>query len=387
MYTSFKLQSTLWFGSIAAATLLLACDETKNSNQGDTTQSTTPIPSFPKNGIPDPVGTSGKPTEQTTRSAPATTTPEGGASTTTALDTRNRTTTQNPTTTDVSSTSSTSSSSKETTSESPLEPGEARFVDLAHFIMQKFDDGSVRKCLKYEHQRYRGVHQFARLGNDRFADPKAHNGRGNQTRNVYFVFDTSMLEKARKAHIEFYLMASNKDNAGAGDFVSIDAEETVVIHSIDRYSPNDLINAAFGDSEKRRAKNEDMFNDLQDGTLYGSFAMSLSLLAESEISPAPTNPVADMDCSESNSHRTCGRWIRIELNDAAVKDINESKGQWAMGWSLGTRDYFDFTEEDARKRFGDRAPLFFTTRLFFGAYIDKSFGGTRRPKPRLITSP
>lgn len=257
-------------------------------------------------------------------------------------------------------------------------------MDLGHYLLAQYDDGEVRFCYKYSHPQNPAHHQLSRVGNQRYPGPIPYGRPGNLTRNVYMVFDTSKIRNAQRAHIEFYVLAANAATNFTGDWYNggPDTQERIHMHAIDRFTGQQVLDAPFRD-EANNERDLDIFRDLEDGPSYGSFEMSAKEVAVDKISPAPTNPVADMDCSDANRRlRTCGRWLRIELNQDAIKDINKSQGTWALGWSLGTRDYFKASQEDFKAR--GLTGISVETRVLWGGYIDVAFANTQRPKPRLI---
>lgn len=370
---------------------LAACSQTES--KADEELKNGKIPRFPDNGVPKSIPKSGPTTGNKgtpTSSEPNLTKESPSFPTTTASETSSSADTSKESLTQDSSTSS-ENTSETTSTEIDEVPAEYPFVDLGMFVLDLADSGVVRGAVKYKHPG-EDCHQFSRLSNNRFPtkDP-IYNDRGNRIRNFYLAFNTRGLngQEVTRAEIEFYMFAPNDASAGAGGYSSRDDSETVHIKAIDRYTAQEMIEAVFGkpknvDQEKRKKRIADMAMDLEDGELLGEITVSPETISVTNISPAPTNPSPGMDCSEKNrAKRTCGTWITIELNEAGLKSLRESKGLWATGWSIGSRNYFTATEEDLRKLGVDPAAGLHT-RVFWGGYIDCTFNKTRRPKPRLI---
>lgn len=353
------------------------------SQQRDGQGVTNPVPRFPAAGITgstQPTGagpggstqsTSAEPGPGGQQSSPVQTTDDKGAAGNTGTTSGN----------DTSELPKTSSAPKGTTTQAPdpkpeprpkPKPGKAAFVDWGLFRIASKDDGSYFNTAK--RRTPKNEHQLTRLGHERI--PPAFGGFGLLiTRRTYGIFDVSQVHDATGARLEYYVFASSLKSAGSGGYSSPDPSETVEIRSLDRFTPQEIINAPFGQSANH-SLDPKISDDLADGRLYGRFEISPAFLAVDKISPGPTATPGRSDCSDENE-RACGRWLTIPLTAEAVKDINESDDLWAMGWNMVSVDHT--TGDERIQEF-----------LFFGAHMDTSPINTGllpdyiKPKPRLI---
>lgn len=254
------------------------------------------------------------------------------------------------------------------------QPGEVAFVDWTMFFVAKIDDGTVERSGRRETPA--GEHQLTRLGYERVLGYEGKNG--SITRNTCAIFDVSQVSNAVGAKLELYLFAPSLLSVNYGDYKSPDPEEIVEIHSLDRFTPEEILDAPFQDIANHEL-DPLIVEDLQDGRLYGSFTMRPSMLAVDKISPSPTAIERHSKCEDESatSQRACGRWLTIELSPEAVADINAGKGLWAMGFHMSS-----ITHANATKHTREF--------LFFGPHFDTYEGHENlmpshiRPKPRLI---
>lgn len=386
---------------LVSNTLLSACSSNTDGHQDTQDSGTAPIPRFPPGGVPGAADqstqASGSQGTSQTEPGPA---PGDQSSSTGSEASQENLPTGSPTTSSTASQSSTSSSTSASTSQSTsslstssqstssptsssqatssqtqpeAKPTQAPFVDWGGFRVAMEDDGEIIQSAKSITPD--DEHQITRLGHERISSPGL--GTGVIIRRTYGIFDVSQIQDAVSAKIEYYVFASSAASAGAGGYTSPDPSETVEIHALDQFTPQELLDAPFGD-ESNHSLDPKIAQDLADGPLYGSFELSPQFLAVDKLSPGPTATPERSDCSDKKS-RACGRWLTIPLTPKAVQDINASQGLWGMGWNLVSIDHAKATR---------RVKEF----LFFGPHMDTSPRKTRllpdyvKPKPRLVLS-
>lgn len=375
------MRSALYLAT--ACVLISACSSSSDRIQDPSGEDVVhPIPRFPAGGLPSTeVSSTGLPSKE---QGPASTTGElDPASTQSTPDNQpSWTHTKLPTgqssaagTSDSAAPTSSSPEATDTTKDSTQpqpKSGEAVFVDWGLFNVSIEDSGEYYASKK--RQTPAGEHQITRLGNDRIVT--AGVGTGNIIRRTYGIFDVREVREATGATLEFYIFASSAKSNGAGGYTSPDASETVEIHSLDRFTPQEIIDAPFN-QDQNHSLDVKIFEDLADGRLYGSFTISAETVSVDNISPGPTATPKRSDCHDVKE-RACGRWLRIPLSAKAVQDINLSDGLWAMGWSLASVTH-------AKSKSGG-----IYERLFFGAHMDTSPSHDKllpdyiKPKPRLV---
>lgn len=269
---------------------------------------------------------------------------------------------------------SSSTRSEDDSSSAPLVRVQAPYVDAAYIKLLRYDDGEVRESFKWESPR--GEHQYVKVGNIRMAD---FLGRaGNISRTSYVVFDVSKIRNAQRAQIRFYLFASSKKLGGYGGYESLDNEEFAEIRSVDRFTPQALIDAPFNQKQDH-SLDLPLFEDLADGKLYARRRFHAAELHPEHLEPAPGATGERRDCTDEKN-RACGRWVTFTLTQEALEDINQSKGLWATGWSLGSITHAN-RELGADK--GGNGP--FREWLFTGGYIDLNIlPDFKAPAPQLI---
>lgn len=359
---------------------LSACSGQDDVSQDAPAKGASPIPRFPATGVPG-VGpdTSGVPTTPgdqtgeispdgvpTAKKHPSTTTDSSKSSV--PSNTSSLPSSKETPTTSGSVTSTDASSS----SQPKPEPGQATFVDWGVFRISFNDEGELEQSLK--RITGAGEHQMTRLGHERLYAPQL-GLVGVNIRRTYGIFDVSQVHNAIAAKLEFYVFASSAKSAGSGGYSSPDPSETVEIHALEQFTPQQILDAPFGQTFNH-SLDPKIAQDLADGRLYARFELTPEFLAVDKLTPAPTATPRRSECSDE-IERACGRWLTIPLTQEAVKDINESKGLWGMGWNLTSIDHVS----------GDQPVREF---LFFGAHFDTSPSHETllpdyiKPKPRLI---
>lgn len=377
------LQTSTVFLSIGLVLTSTSCKDSGQAPSNASDLPNAPIPRFPEQGLPDSTAAT------TAELGP--TFPQKESSGTTTLDTQTGLTTTTTTTTSTTSTSSPVQSSApgpETTSApkpdpssdpgpspdtgpEPAPPKQAPFVDWGGFRVARFDDGEIYESAKVKTPN--NEHQVTRLGYERVVSDVL--GTGAIIRRTYAIFDVSQVRGAVAAKIEFFTFASSRASNSYGGYSSPDPSETVELHSLDRFTPQQLLDAPF-EQKQNHTLDPKISEDLADGDLYARFEISPEFLAEDKLRPAPTATPKRSDCSNTQE-RACGRWLTIPLTAKAVQDINQSSSQWGMGWNLTSIDHAN--SDSPTREF-----------LFFGAHMDTSPNHKAllpdyvKPKPRLV---
>lgn len=372
--------SSTLLATLTSLALVPACADKDNSQQSDDQGVENPIPRFPPVGLPgSTTGSTAEPGPDNPLPNPADPLPNPGQ---TNNSKEHPTTAESGTEGQTQQVPGSSPSTQDQTTQGPEpkpeprprpkpKPGEAAFVDWGLFKVATLDAEGLFRSKK--RQTTANEHMMTRLGHERVVNDVV--GIGVITRRTYGVFDVSQVHDAVGAKLEYYIFATSLAAAGTGGYSSPDPSETVEIHSLDRFSPQEIMDAPF---EQAFNHSLDPFisDDLADGKLYGRFEISPAFLDIDKISPGPTATPARSDCSNA-AERACGRWITIPLTDAAVKDINASEGLWGMGWNM-----VSVTHSKSKTSVREF--------LFFGAHMDTSPSKTSllpdyiKPIPRLI---
>lgn len=365
---------------LASLSLIEACSQKAGSPEKHADQGAqTPIPRFPAAGLPSAGQSStGELTPEVTQPGSAATT----GSIVTSGDLSTRSTTSNPSNLTSKAQDTTGTSGPEPGPEPQPEqpepepqpqpePGQARFVDWGVFRIGMTDTGEFVQTAK--RRTPANEHQMTRLGHERM--PNFMGQDGVVIRRSYGIFDVREVHNAVSAKLEYYVFASSLASAGAGGYSSPDPSETIEIHALDRFTPQQIIDAPF-EQNSNHSLDPVIAEDLADGKLYARFEMTPELLAVKELSPTPTATPGRSDC-EDTAMRACGRWLTIPLSADAVQDINQSKGLWGMGWNLTS-----VTHAKSSKNVREF--------VFFGAHMDTSPSQEAlvpdyiKPKPRLV---
>lgn len=371
------------------ALVLAGC---KDSSQGSSTNaavSTAPIPRFPVQGLPS--GTSAELPQTTTNTTTGTPSqPEPGEQPTqepgvesSSATTKNETTSESPDTSDQGSGSASTtgevpgdtSSNDAPTDDSTTPPAQAPYVDAAYIKIAKDLDGKIGKSFKWQSPRNEG--EYIRLG---YRSALYGGERIVLERRSYLIFDVRKVQSAKKAYIEIFVFASSLATNNYGGYTSEDPFEVVEIRSISRYTPEEIIKAPYN-QDRIHTFDVGLFNELGQGTLYARRKITPDFLDEKKLRPTPTATQGHRDC-EDTLYRACGRWLRFELTQDAVADINKSQGLWATGWSMPSVNHDASKEPVGSKR--DVIEW-----LFVGGFIDLSpsngnYPTYLGPKPKLI---
>lgn len=277
------------------------------------------------------------------------------------------------------SSAGTSSTETSVTSDEPLEPGRARYIDAAYVRVSRFDDGSLHESFKFESPHKE--HEYVRVGNRRVTNMTGL-GSGNIERRSYLIFDVSDFQNAVSARIELFVFASSEVTNNHGGYESPDPEETVAIRAVDNFSPQDIINSSFNQNSLHKF-DVPLFEDLGDGALYGQRAFNAQTFAVEKLIPTRTASPRRSNCADM-VQRACGRWVSFELTEQAIQAINETRGLWATGWSMSTISHHKSPANEDPSKMGVLDEWLFVGGFFDlhsskGAYPD--YIG---PKPRLF---
>lgn len=261
-------------------------------------------------------------------------------------------------------------------------PGEASYVDAAYVKIVRLDDGEIMQSFKW--QSPQEEHQYVRLGNRRVTNYMGGDS-GNMVRNSYIIFDVSQVKDAKRAQIEVFMFARSNATNGFGGFDSPDPEERVEIHAVERYTPQQILDAPFNDLQDH-SFDLGLFEDLQDGQLYGSGVFRPEVFNVEHLVPTPTATGEHRNCADDR-RRACGRWYTFELNQAAVQAINQSSKYWATGWTLAT-----ITHDKSPASKNPLESSVIDEWLFVGGFFDlnptkDSYPDYLGPTPRLIIDP
>jgi len=188
-----------------------------------------------------------------------------------------------------------------------------------------------------------GSHEGILMGNERFDITV---GEVHQlfdiSRRIYFAYDLSdITDTVTAAKLRIWGWAPNQDGIMQGVYRSLDPSETLTMFKIDNHTASEIIEAPFMDTD-----NHDLdfpiWQDLGDGTAYGSIDITNADTINPGLIPSSHPNANTTDCSGNvplPADRACGRWIEIDLNAAALADINATTGDWITGGALTSIDY------------------------------------------------
>lgn len=207
-------------------------------------------------------------------------------------------------------------------------------VDVGYFARAlSTETNEVVQSFHYESRNQE--HKAMPVGNRNIDNPLL--GKGNVETRAYSVWDVSGIDNAVSAKLRIWGWQPSLANNFSGAYTSDDPSETIGLFSVDRHSPQQIIEAPYED-DLNHALDIPIFEDLGEGVSYGErvFTIDDELVG---LSPAfRADPNTSCDPVNQDPGAPCGKWLEYQLSAQAIAAINATDGLWSVGHAMTTID-------------------------------------------------